>query len=115
MTASNAVRPLILEQKEPEAAKLQRYPAKGTVDKRRHLIFQAAAPKNLSTVAFVIERERVPVQDTSAMEPHTLNSDQPRTAKQSYLKILGVPFSSSFFNKAAGSSNLDSRIIAAMT
>ena len=70
MTASNAVRPLILEQKEPEAAKLQRYPAKGTVDKRRHLIFQAAAPKNLSTAAFVTERERVPAQDITVMVPH---------------------------------------------
>ena len=72
MTASNAVRPLILEQKEPEAAKLQRYPAKGTVDKRRHLIFQASAQKNLSTAAFVAERERVPVQDTMFVLPHYL-------------------------------------------
>ena len=115
MTSSNAVRPLILEQKEPEAAKLQRYPAKGTVDKRRHLIFQAAAPKNLSTAAFVIERECVPVQDTSVMEPHPLRLQSAPDCTKSYLKILGVPFSSSFFNKAAGSSNLDSRIIAAIT
>ena len=36
-----------------------RVPCRGH-HKRRHLIFQATAPKNRSTAAFVAERERTP-------------------------------------------------------
>ena len=54
------------------AAALMIYSVRKTVDKRRHLIFQASAQKNLSTAAFVAERERVPVQDTMFVLPHYL-------------------------------------------
>ena len=57
---------------ETVAAELPTGPVKETVDKRRHLLFQAKAPKKLSTAAFVIERERVSEQDLSVMEPHPL-------------------------------------------
>ena len=55
------------------AAALAIYSVRETVDKRRHLLFQAAAPKKLSTAAFVIERERVSGQSISPMQPHHLS------------------------------------------
>ena len=66
------VQNFMLPEKQTCAAERTWYPVKGTVDKRRHLIFQASAQKNLSTAAFVAERERVPVQDTMFVLPHYL-------------------------------------------
>ena len=54
------------------AAECPAGPVKETVDKRRHLLFQAQAQKKLSTAAFVAERERVPVQDIMFVLPHYL-------------------------------------------
>ena len=72
------------------AAECPAGPVKETVDKRRHLLFQASAPKKLSTAAFVIERERVPGQDLYPVEPHNINPAKEQTVTYFFRKGDGT-------------------------